>query len=84
MKTLKKAVAQYKKDTKISEGEWRRMCTFNKNNFNKERLLVQIIINRYGMPDDCVDLNEISIAKNCQERFIKSINTKAKYASSTI
>lgn len=73
MKTLKKAVAQYKKDTKISEGEWQRMCTFNKNNFNKERLLVQIIISRYGMPDDCVDLNEISIAKKLS-REVHKIN----------
>lgn len=73
MKTLKKAVAQYKKDTKISEGEWRRMCTFNKNNFNKERLLVQIIISRYGMPDDCADLNEISIAKKLS-REVHKIN----------
>lgn len=47
MKTLKKAVAQYKKDTKISEGEWRRMCTFNKNNFNKERLLVLYTLQAY-------------------------------------
>lgn len=70
MKTLKKAIETYKRDSKISEGEWRRMCNFNRNNFNKERLLAQIIVARYGIPDDCRNLNETDMAKKLAKEIL--------------
>lgn len=63
MKTLKKAIAKYKTDSKINEWEWRRATNFSKYNLNKERFLVRVIIDKYGVPDDCIGLNETAMAK---------------------
>lgn len=74
MKTMKQTVNQYKKDVRFTQREWDRIYTAKLRKKTNCRELTEIIIETYGMPDDCQNLSKTDIVKKCISEIKKTIN----------